>query len=122
MKTLLFLTLCSLLSALCFAAEPPVPPPANATAAQWSAYNNAVAAWNQKTAAEKAAAAAESQRQRALAEAEYRAILARLQAEQEAKAAALRQEQRDQRLLDLIEQQNRLQALELLRKQGKLPK
>jgi hypothetical protein len=125
MKTII--TLCCLCLALPMpAAEPPQKPGAGATRADWIAYDNAVAAWNQRQAAEtfaaqQAARQAELDRQ-ALNQAALRAAMAQRQSQMEAVAAQRRLEMRDQRMLDLIEEQNRLQALELLRRQGKLPK
>lgn len=104
----------------------PVKPGPGAGKYEWNAYDNAVAAWNQRqTAAAVAAQQArqqESAQRQALRAAELRAIQARQQADNEALATQRRLEQQDQRLLDLIAEQNRLQALELLRRQGKLPK
>lgn len=127
MKTIVILTLISVICALgAGAAEPPKKPGPNGTRAEWSDYDNAVSAWNQRQAAE-ALAAQQAARQAAVDQqlilaAAARASQAQRQAQAEAVAAQRRQEQREQRLLDLIAEQNRLQALELLRRQGKLPK
>lgn len=104
----------------------PVKPGPGATKNDWNDYDNKLAAWNQRTSAAAAASqnAARQQvlQQQATRAAEIRAIQARQQSANEAEAAQRRAEQREQRLLDLIEEQNRLQALEILRRQGKLPK
>ena len=101
---LLILSLSPLLPV--WSAEPPVRPGSDAPASAWHAYNNAVAAWNQQTMAEQASARASAlsaaQSQASIDAAAQRAILARMQAEQEAQAAARRREVYFQLLLDEI--------------------
>lgn len=104
----------------------PKKPDADAGKDEWIAYENAVAAWNQRcTAAQQQAAVRQQQavydRQAAVA-ARMRENKAEAKAKEQAESEAAYQRWLQMRQIQAMEAIAQAQQLELLRKQGKLPK
>lgn len=104
----------------------PQKPGKNATKTDWVKYDNAVAAWNQRTTAAQQQSVARQQQQaadhRAAVAARLRENKAAAEAKEKAEAEAAYQRLLLERQTQAMEALAQAQQLELLRKLGKLPK